>query len=248
MAVKVINFLGVKFYNENYSQVKKRLFFKKKSYLVIPAASSICNCYFKKNLSHLKSLQKSSVAILDSGLFCLCLLIFKFIFVKKFSGYKFLKSFLSDTTVKSKKILVLDSCKEEKKKNKVFLKYKKFKFIKHYICPFYNPELIRDKKLINVINNYKPAIVIINISGGVQECLALYLKENVHLKFTSICSGAALGFFSGFHEPINSYIDKFYLGWFVRVVFDPVKFIPRIAKSFFLVFIVLINSVTISYR
>ena len=244
MEIKIIKFLGIKFYNMNYSQVKKKLS-QKKGYLVIPAASALSYVYLKKNYYYLNALRKSNVAIFDSGLFCLCLLLIKFIKVKKFSGYRFIKDFLSDVTNKSKKILVLNSNKKEEKLSRILLNAKKFELVKHYICPIYNSKLIYDKILIKIINNYKPEIVIINISGGVQEPLALYLKKNTKIKFISICSGAALGFFSGMHAPITKYEDLFYLGWLRRIIYNPRVFIPRLTKSLLLLFIVLINPVTI---
>ena len=40
---------------------------------------------------HHEALKKSTIAILDSGFFCILLFIFKRLIVKKFSGYLFLK-------------------------------------------------------------------------------------------------------------------------------------------------------------
>jgi UDP-N-acetyl-D-mannosaminuronic acid transferase (WecB/TagA/CpsF family) len=247
MKIKAIKFLGIRFYNENYTQIKNRLF-QKKSYLVIPAASALGSVFLSKNNNYAKSLQKSSVAIFDSGLFCLCLLFLKFVRVKKFSGYKFIKFFLSDTVMKSKKILILNSSKKEKKLNTILLNNFKFQFQKHYICPIYNPKLIQDEILIKIINNYKPEVVIINIAGGIQESLALYLCQNIKIKFVIICSGAAMGFFSGSQAPIGKLTDRYFLGWFVRLIYNPVLFLPRLTKSLLLVFIVLFNSITIVRR
>ena len=243
MTIKTIKFLGITFYNENYTQIKNRLF-QKKSYLVIPAASALGNVFFSKNKYYLKSLQKAKVAIFDSGFFCICLLFFKFVIVKKFSGYKLINFFLSDTAMKSKKILILNSNKKEKKLNMTLLNNFKFQFQRHYICPIYNSELLHDKMLIKIVNNYKPEIVIINIGGGIQEILAFYLRQNVKKKFATICSGAAMGYFSGSQAPVSKLTDKYYLGWLIRLIFNPAIFIPRLTKSIFLIYIVLNNSVT----
>jgi N-acetylglucosaminyldiphosphoundecaprenol N-acetyl-beta-D-mannosaminyltransferase len=247
MTIKSIKFLGITFYNENYTQIKNRLF-QKKSYLVIPAASALGKFFFSKNKNYIKSLQKSRVAIFDSGLFCLCLLFLKFVRVKKFSGYKFIKFFLSDTEMKSKKILILNSSKKEKKLNTILLNNFKFQFQKHYVCPIYNPKLIQDEILIKIINNYKPEVIIINIAGGIQELLALYLCQNIKIKFAIICSGAAMGFFSGSQAPISKFADRYFLGWFVRLIYNPIVFLPRLTKSLLLVLIVLFNSITIVRR
>ena len=247
MTIKTIKFLGITFYNENYTQIKNRLF-QKKSYLVIPAASALGNVFFSKNKYYLKSLQKAQVAIFDSGFFCICLLFFKFVIVKKFSGYKLINFFLSDTAMKSKKILILNSNKKEKKLNMTLLNNFKFQFQRHYICPIYNPKLIKDNILIKIINNYKPEIVIINIAGGVQEPLALYLRQNIKIKFVIICSGAAMGFFSSSQAPISKFADEFFLGWLVRLIYNPIVFLPRLIKSILLIPIILFNPITIVRR
>ena len=243
MTLKSIKFLGIKFYNENYTQIKNRLL-QKGGYLVMPAASALSSAVLKKNIFYLKSLKKASVATFDSSLFCFCLLFFKFLKVKKFSGYKLMLNFLSDETMKSKKILILNSNKKEKKLNTILLNNNKFQFHKHYICPIYNSELLHDKMLIKIVNNYKPEIVIINIGGGIQEILAFYLRQNVKKKFATICSGAAMGYFSGSQAPVSKLTDKYYLGWLIRLIFNPAIFIPRLTKSIFLIYIVLNNSVT----
>ena len=242
MKVKSVKFFGIKFYNENYTQIKNRLL-QKGGYIVMPAASALSNA-ISKNTFYLKSLKNASVAIFDSSLFCLCLLLFKFLKVKKFSGFRFIQNFLSDKTMKSKKILILNANKNEKKLNTILLNNNRFQFYKHYICPIYNPELPHDKILIKIVNNYKPEIVIINIGGGIQESLAFYLYQNVKTKIVIICSGAAMGYFSGSQAPVSKFTDKYYLGWFVRLISNPAVFLPRLTKSIFLIYLVLCNSVT----
>jgi len=43
-------------------------------------------------------------------------------------------------------------------------------------------------------------------------------------------------------------MDKYYLGWFVRLIYNPLLFIPRLTKSLFLIAYVLFNPVTILRR
>jgi hypothetical protein len=73
-------------------------------------------------------------------------------------------------------------------------------------------------------------------------------KQNIKIKFVIICSGAAMGFFSGSQAPISKLTDRYFLGWFVRLIYNPVLFLPRLTKSLLLVFIVLFNSITIVRR
>ena len=66
-----------------------------------------------------------------------------------------------------------------------------------------------------------------NIGGGTQEILGVYLKKNLKFKTNILCTGGAISFFTGDQAPINDLIDKFYLGWLVRLIFNPIIFFSR---------------------
>jgi N-acetylglucosaminyldiphosphoundecaprenol N-acetyl-beta-D-mannosaminyltransferase len=246
MKVRTLDFFKIKFINDDYRFIIKYLL-KKKGYLVAPAASSLVN--IAKDHHYLKALQKSSVAILDSGFFCLLILFLKLKKVKKFSGYKFIKSFINDENLKNFKILSLESTIKNLNKNKYLLKSKKFKFTRHYLCPIYKQDLLYDKKLITLIIKYKPKIIIINIGGGVQEKLALYIKNSISWKISILCTGAALSFISDTSTffKINNFIDKYYLGWFSRSLNNPTFFYERVLKSFKLFFLVFKSKIKFNY-
>lgn len=70
-----------------------------------------------------------------------------------------------------------------------------------------------------------------NIGGGTQEILGLYLKKNLKIKTTILCTGAAISFFTKDQAPINSLIDRLYLGWFIRLIFNPFVFTERYLYS-----------------
>jgi len=246
MKVRILEFFKIKFYNSDYQFIIKYLL-KKKGYLVAPAASALINIV--KDNHYLKALQKSSVAIFDSGFFCFLIFFFKFKKVNKFSGFRFLNFFLNDEKMKNYKILSLESSNINLDKNKYIFKLEKFKFIKQYLCPIYKQDLFDDKKLITLIIKYKPKIIIINIAGGVQEKLALYIKNSSSWKTSIICTGAALSFFSDKSSflKINNFYDKIYLGWLVRSINNPSFFYLRVLKSLKLFFIVFKNKTKFIY-
>jgi UDP-N-acetyl-D-mannosaminuronic acid transferase (WecB/TagA/CpsF family) len=240
--MKIVNFLGIKFYNVGYQYVLDILL-KGRKYLVIPAAYALVRSYYFKK--ELKALQKSDIAIFDSGFFCFSLRLIKNIKVDKFSGYKFLNFFLDDVRNKNKKILSLDPSFEDLKYNKKYLQFKKFKFVKNYVCPMYQDKVIEDKRLIKTINEYKPEFIISNIAGGKQETLALYIIQNATPNSSVICSGAALAFLTGRQAPITNFIDKYYIGWLIRLIYNPKLYLGRILFSFKLFFIVFKKKVKI---
>jgi N-acetylglucosaminyldiphosphoundecaprenol N-acetyl-beta-D-mannosaminyltransferase len=241
MKIKILKFFGIKFYDIDYKTCLD-LLNAKKGYIVMPAASSLSQ--INNNIIYRKSLQQSTVAIFDSGFFCLCLTFIKFLKFRKFSGYKFLNFFLNDENLKKKKILSLDPSEIDMKLNKYYIKSKKFKLLRNYICPIYNKKKIVDINLLNLINKYKPDYVIINIAGEVQEPLALYIKNNSSCRPVSICTGAAISFFTGSQAKVTDFIDNFYLGWFARILHNP-KYIIRIFQSIKLIRIIFFSKVKV---
>ena len=65
-----------------------------------------------------------------------------------------------------------------------------------------------------------------------------YLKKNLDYKPSIICSGAAISYFTKQQAPITSFLDKIFLGWLVRIIFNPILFLPRYLKAFKLFFLV----------
>ena len=94
-------------------------------------------------------------------------------------------------------------------------------------------------------NKIKPDFILNNIGGGTQEILGLYLKKNIKFKTTILCTGGAISFFTGDQAPINNLIDKFYLGWLVRLIFNPLIFFKRYLIALRLIPLVLFNKVEI---
>ncbi len=224
--MKKISFKGIKFYSGNYNQIKNK--FDMGGVLVAPAASALAN--IETDNLYFSSLKNSNIAILDSGFFCILLRLFKFQKVKKLSGFLFLKSFFDEFKNKDK-ILLIDPSKKSKISNNQYLRSKKIFNFKSYIAPNYKKNIM-DPVLLKLINKFKPKYIIMNIGGGTQEPLAIYLRNRIKFKVSIMCTGAAIAFMTGEQAPINKFIDKFYLGWLMRIVWSPKLYLGRILKSF----------------
>ena len=227
MKESFIDFYGIKFCNSDFKLIVSRI--EKGGYLVAPAASSLSKIF--KNREYHNSLINSKVAILDSGFFCILLRLFKKAKVKKLSGYYFLKNFLKLEINKKIKFLNIDPNEEESKLNFNYLsKDMGITNVISYIAPIYKNNLV-DKKLIDLILKEKPKYIIVNIGGEVQEILAMKIIKKINYKVSIICTGAAIAFLTKKQAPINDLIDKYYLGWFVRLIHNPTKYFSRIVSS-----------------
>ncbi len=230
---KKIKFKRIKFDNGDFYEIFKKI--EKGGLLVAPAASALVE--IENDKIYHNSLINSDVALLDSGFLCLLLRLFKNHKVKKLSGYKFLKDLINIENCKDKKILLINPSKQESYYNKKLLKSKKFKKVYSYVAPFYkdNKNFDKDKKLIFIIKKYKPNIIIINIAGGKQEPLGLFIKKKFSKKIVVICTGAAIAFLTKRQAPINDFVDTFYLGWALRLIFNPTITYKRFFNSFKLI-------------
>ena len=77
------------------------------------------------------------------------------------------------------------------------------------------------------------------------EILGSYLNKNLKKKSIILCTGGAISFFTGDQAPINNFIDKFYLGWLVRLIYNPLIFIKRYISALKLIPMVLLNKIKI---
>ena len=231
MEDNIINFKGIKFYNYDFAKLFTIL--EEGGYLVAPAASALTN--ISNDRKYHDALIQSDVAILDSGFFCVLLRIFKGKKVSKYSGYLFLKNFLNLNFSKEIKFLSIDPTQEDSKANASYIKSKNIINLKNYVAPQYNSEDIIDNNLLEIINRFQPRYIIINLGGGIQESLALYIKKNIKHKTSILCTGAAIAFLTKRQAPINNLIDKLYLGWLVRIFFNPKKALLRTLRSLYLV-------------
>jgi len=95
-----------------------------------------------------------------------------------------------------------------------------------YMAPMYG-EQVEDTDLRDLIDQQRPNHVVITIGGGSQEKLGYYLKQHLSYLPAIHCTGAAIAFLSGDQVHIPGWADKFYMGWLVRSLSDPMQFIPR---------------------
>ena len=240
--IKKIQFKNIIFSNFNFREFEKIII--KKGYYTFPSAPGIVS--INSSREYYNSLKNADYVFFDSGFFVLLLRMFKNIKVVRFSGYKFLYYFFIYLKKnKNKSIFCIDPNTKFSKSNKNFLRKKGLKRTYNYIAPHYGTKNLKDKKLLAKINKVKPDFILTNIGGGTQEILGLYLNNNLKKKPIILCTGGAISFFTGDQAPINNFIDKFYLGWLVRLIFNPLIFIKRYVYALKLIPMVFFNKIKI---
>jgi hypothetical protein len=237
--MKLVKFNDLKFYDIEFHNLLDRLNKKTSSSLVLlPSGPGLSSILFDKK--YYQSLKGSTFNLFDSGLFCL-LLKLKGVFVKKNSGFLLLLNLIN--YFKQKKInsfFFVDPNIVESKKNQKFVNsYFSKNLYRSYVSPIYEFNNPVDLDLLKLLNQKKPKYIIINLGGGVQEKLGYWLKKNLNFKCIIFCTGAAIAFHTKSQAPITIAIDRFYLGWLVRCIYQPIIFIPRYFKAFRFLYIFL---------
>jgi exopolysaccharide biosynthesis WecB/TagA/CpsF family protein len=96
-----------------------------------------------------------------------------------------------------------------------------------YVAPFYRGYPIKDEELLRRLKSAKPRVVFLNLAGGKQEVLGAWLRERLNSCPGIVCTGAAVAFLAGTQARIPVWADRSGLGWLMRCIYEPRKFIPR---------------------
>ena len=226
-----VQILGVKFYKGNVCGVFDVLN-KNGGLLTVPAAPALVT--IKEDKTYYKALLNSDIVIPDSGYM---VLIWNILFknkLKKISGLEFVNYFLTQKDIiNTGKLFLINPTDFDGQINTDYLNNCNFSINIQdcYTAPFYKNN-VYDEVLLAKIEEEKPKWILINIGGGTQEKLGLYLKENLSYKPAILCTGAALAFKTGRQVRIPKWVDQIYLGWLSRSIANPKLFIPRYLKGF----------------
>ena len=222
--------LGLQFFNGNVDEAVG-LMCHHGGFLVAP--SGTCFARLREDESYRRAVLAADLAIADSGLMVVLWRLLQRTKVHRISGLKYLKHLLRKLKGEgsSEVFCVLPS--ESARQKLLEWSGPGFFSIKSencYVAPWYGPE-IEDRNLLALIEQQRPAHVIVAIGSGAQEKLGYYLRENFSYRPAIHCIGAALGFLTGDQPAIPDWADRFYLGWFWRLFAQPSVFIPRLSHA-----------------
>lgn len=206
--------------------------------MTVPAAPALVTINYDH--AYFISLQKSDIVIPDSGYMVFIWNLLSRIKLKKLSGLAFLNYYIQQPELIGESLFLVNPSLEDSTANLKYLNNLGFHINakQSYLAPYYKVKII-DDVLIKILESQKPKWILINIGGGTQEKLGLYLKENLSYKPAIICTGAAIAFKTGRQAKIPDWMDHYYLGWLSRCISNPKLYIPRYLKGFKLLFMIL---------
>lgn len=202
------------------------------SFIVVPAAPALAD--LPVDPAYREAVEKSDFAITDSGYMVLLWKILTGQSLARISGLKLLRGLLATEELKrpGASVWIMPSAAESDI-NRAWLNQNGFPVTADecLVAPHYPLGAVIDPELLAVIEKKKPHYVVINIGGGVQERLGFYLHQNLSSRPTILCVGAAIAFITGIQAAIPVWADALMLGWLLRCLRDPGKFIPRYGKA-----------------
>ena len=194
--------------------------------LVVPAAPALVKICDDEG--YRRAVTSADMAIADSGAMVVFWKIFTGRRVERISGLKYLKRLIARlASHPNERVLWIVPSEPAHEKTIAWLRsVNLMASADFYIAPRYAHE-VRDDALLAKIDNDRRAHIIVGIGGGVQEKLGLFLKQNLRTQPAIHCIGAALAFLTGDQPSIPTWADRFYLGWFLRLLGQPRVFGPR---------------------
>jgi exopolysaccharide biosynthesis WecB/TagA/CpsF family protein len=223
--------LGIQFFNGDIDEAVAFMH-RHGGYLVAP--SGTCFTRLREDKPYRRAMLSADVAIADSGLMVGLWRLLQRENVERISGFKYLKHLLGKLKGEGNKEVFWVLPSEQAQQKLLGWSYREtFPMKKEncYVAPRYGFE-VEDRNLLALIEQHRPAHVIIAIGSGAQEKLGYYLRENLSYRPAIHCVGAALGFITGDQTAIPEWADRFYLGWLWRLAAQPRIFIPRLSRVF----------------
>lgn len=180
------------------------------------------------------ALSDADMAIADSGFMVLLWRLFRREKITRVSGLEYLGLLLSDPVFKRAGV-VLWVMPNELACDRL-MTWSRLRDVpvaseNCYLAPQYPVGSLSDPELLSLVERLHPAHVIIGLGGGVQERLGHYLKHNLSYRPGLHCIGGAIGFLTGDQVKIPKWADQLYLGWLVRSISDPKRFVPRYLRA-----------------
>jgi UDP-N-acetyl-D-mannosaminuronic acid transferase (WecB/TagA/CpsF family) len=220
--------LGVRFYISDLEGLLERI--PGGGLIVVPSAPVMVR--LEDDPAHREALEGADLAVTDSG-FMVWLWLFRTgERIRRISGLRLLRGLFAhgDFRGKGDTFWVMPT-PEDSAANLSWLKGRGFDVGAEdgYVAPLYPKEgPIADQRLLASIEVRRPRLVVIALSGGVQERLGWELRNRLGYRPAILCIGGAIAFLSGRQTAIPVWADRLAVGWLFRFISNPTSFSAKV--------------------
>lgn len=197
--------------------------------VVAPSGPNLAN-ELRRVPDYRRAVEGADVALTDSAVMVAVFRLATGIALPRHSGLKFLEALLAEPVLREEGAAFwVMPTESEGDLITAWLRRQGFPVDERnlYVAPFYEGYPIEDEALLSRLREARPRVVFLNLAGGKQEVLGAWLRERLDPLPGIICTGAAVAFLAGTQASIPVWADRSGLGWLMRCLSDPRKFIPR---------------------
>ncbi|HEU4990676.1 MAG TPA: WecB/TagA/CpsF family glycosyltransferase [Gemmatimonadaceae bacterium] len=222
--------LGIRFFDGSVDDLLTLT--RRGGLFVVPSGPGLAELDFAP--TYRDALEQSDVAVTDSGAMALIWRIRAGYRINRISGLKYIRALLTLPEFRDPgRVFWVMPSGRESAANLTWLNEHGYPTTNEdtYIAPHYPAGRISDPALLAVLERRQPQFVVLCIGGGVQERLGHSLRDSLHYRPAIICTGAAIAFITGQQAAIPVWVDRMMLGWLLRCLWAPRRFVPRYFKS-----------------
>jgi N-acetylglucosaminyldiphosphoundecaprenol N-acetyl-beta-D-mannosaminyltransferase len=222
--------LGVRFYISELEGLLERV--EEGGLFVVPSAPVMV--HLADDPAHRAAMEGADVAVTDSAYMVLLWLLRTGERVRRISGLRLLRALLSGGAHRAKgdTFWVMPSA-QDAEANLAWLRGQGFEVGPQdaYVAPMYPREgPIADDALIGHLDARRPRLVLVALSGCVQERLGWDLRRRLGYRPAILCIGGAIAFLSGRQARIPVWADRLALGWLLRFASSPRAFSAKVRE------------------
>jgi N-acetylglucosaminyldiphosphoundecaprenol N-acetyl-beta-D-mannosaminyltransferase len=200
--------------------------------IVVPSAPVLV--HLEDDPAHREALECADFALTDSGFMVWLWLIRTGERVRRISGLRFMRGLFSGGAYRSKgDTFWIMPTEQDSAANLSWLKGQGFDVGADdaYVAPLY-PKMgpIADDRLVALIQAKRPKLVLVGLSGCVQERLGWELRKKLGYTPAILCIGGAIAFLSGQQTGIPVWADRLAFGWMFRFVSRPRSFAAKVSN------------------
>jgi UDP-N-acetyl-D-mannosaminuronic acid transferase (WecB/TagA/CpsF family) len=198
--------------------------------VVVPSAPVMSR--LAEDPAHRAALEGADLAVTDSGFMVLLWLMRTGERIRRISGLRLLRSLIERGSFRGAGATFwVMPTEADSQANLEWLRGRGFAVDAGcaYVAPMY-PKAgpISDGGLVDLIVLRRPQLVVIALSGGVQERLGWELRQKLGYRPTILCIGGAIAFLSGRQTNIPVWADRLALGWLLRFCSAPRAFAAKL--------------------